>query len=148
MQEIHELRKDPKVMTSVIDQCMNGLRTWGQDRKVKYMEAKTTTRFLTISNIITEQLETRCEERHEHQALIRGRVTEATPYPEQLCNATCQGLKNEKKDERPPQDTLNLRMTVRLGDSVGEHKVDKKKSPITRTHMKVTWLTFKWQAAI
>ena len=58
------------------DQCMYGLKTWG-DRPGKSVPAKKPTNFMTNSVAIGRELKRRCDSSHEHQPLTDGRANAA-----------------------------------------------------------------------
>ena len=76
------------------DQCMYGLKTWGKNGK-DIVPAKKSTKFMSNSAEIRNELSRRCDGQHAHQSLTGGRAEGSARYPEELCKAICRGLIRE-----------------------------------------------------
>ncbi len=109
MREVEAIKKLDGVQVTTADQCMYGLKTWTVDKSIKDVPARKSTRFMTNSECIAEQLQTRCDRSHTHQPLENGRAKEAATYPRALCEAIVQGLIDEKK-----QRVMNVRCLLRV----------------------------------
>ena len=64
--------RDLGVYVVEADQCMFGLKTWGDSRS-QLMLAKKPTRFMTNSQVLGRELSRKCDNNHEHQPLLDGR---------------------------------------------------------------------------
>ena len=73
------------------DQCMYGLKTWGNNAR-RSVPAKKPTKFMTNSRTLGAELKRKCDNSHEHQPLVDGRAKAAARYPEGLCRAICRGI--------------------------------------------------------
>ena len=94
--ELKALLKVDGVEVQLADQCMYGLMTRGSSGN-EAMSAKKTTRFLSNSWCILDELSTRCDKSHTHQQLIGGRAKQAGIYPDKLCDAICTGLLRQQQ---------------------------------------------------
>ena len=81
LEELKNLEANTGAHIYVADQCMYGLETWAEDKKVM-MPAKQITRFITSSLEICLELQKICDGSHRRQALIGGRAKWAARYPE------------------------------------------------------------------
>ena len=113
---------------------MYGLKTWSKDGNIKYISARTRTKFMTNSPCIAEELSRRCKGQHVHQQLMDGRAKEAAIYPEPLCRAICVGL---IRDMRKETQQIRSIMAVRHDDKIQEEDVavreGKKKRGVSHT---------------
>ena len=66
---IRRLMRELGVHVVEADQCMFGLKTWG-DRKSQLMLAKKPTRFMTNSQVLGRELSRKCDKSHERQPLL------------------------------------------------------------------------------
>ena len=80
-----DLQKCPGVMTTIADQCMYGLLT--NSTEGREAPARKSTKFMTNSQCLVDELKKRCDRTHQHQPLIGGRAKRAAMYPEGLCQA-------------------------------------------------------------
>ena len=80
---MQRLMKRAGVYTTVADQCMYGLTTWGSNGK-EMKSAKKRTKFMSNAEMICKELQRRCDGRHEHQELVSGRAKDAARYPKEL----------------------------------------------------------------
>ena len=104
------------VVCPVADQCMYGLTTKAKDRRGG-MPAKTSTKFMTNSWHVAQELMVRCNGKHEHQVLLGGdRARRAQEYPQELCRSICPGLINEKRMRKG--DTVPLLRLSKVADGV------------------------------
>ena len=99
--EVKNMAKKQGVLVIESDQCMFGLKTWGDNRS-KMVPAKKPTKFMTNSRALGNELQRKCDAKHEHQPLVDGRASMAARYPEGLCKAICRGI-------------VKLKMEVNLG---------------------------------
>ena len=81
---IKKMMREEGVDVWQADQCMYGLRTWGQRRNLS-VPAKKPTRFMSNSRAIGMELARKCDGRHAHQTLVDGRSKDAARYPVELC---------------------------------------------------------------
>ena len=86
----HELR----LVTA--DQCMYGLKSIDPAGEA---HAKKPTMFVTSSGRIAERLSRRCDGTHRHVQLLGGRAGPAAQYPRGLCEAICDGLRDQLCDD-------------------------------------------------
>ena len=100
------------------DQCMFGLKTWGQ-HKAQLVLAKKPTKFMTNSHAIGRELSRKCDRSHEHQPFIDGRAKDVARYPLALCRAICRGIAKEKM-----QRALGVTAVLSIGAGVHMAKVD------------------------
>ena len=70
---IRKLMRDQGVYVVEADQCMFGLKMWGNN-KAQLMLAKTPTRFMTNSQVLGRELNRGCDKSHEHQPLLDNQV--------------------------------------------------------------------------
>ena len=89
--------KKEGVLLIEADQCMFGLKTWGDGRS-KLVPAKKPTKFMTNSRALGKELCRKCDNSHEHQSLVDGRAAAAARYPDELCKAICRGIIKEKAE--------------------------------------------------
>ena len=94
---VKRMMKEEGVMVAEADQCMFGLKTWG-DSTSKLVPAKKPTTFMTNSRALGQELNKKCDHTHEHQSLVDGRAAAAVRYPEGLCRAICRGIIKEKME--------------------------------------------------
>ena len=119
LEELKKLEAKTGAHIYVADQCMYGLETWAEDKKVM-MPARKTTRFMTNSIEIGLELQKRCDGSHQHQALVGGRAKWAARYPEELCRAICRGLIRENNN-----DDRNVKCLMRLRSIDAVQKFEK-----------------------
>ena len=100
------------------DQCMFGLKTWG-NHKHQLVPAKKPTKFMTNSRAIGNELRRRCDKSHLHQPLVDGRAKDAARYPPAMCKAICRGIVKEKMQRR-----LQVRAVLEVGEGVHKRVVD------------------------
>jgi hypothetical protein len=72
---------------TTLDQCMDGLTTWGKDGKET--PARKRTKMMTNCPELIQELDKKCDGSHGHQQLLDGRGKWASRYPENLCRASC-----------------------------------------------------------
>ena len=63
---------------------------------VKHAVRKST-RFMSTSELVLDQLGNTCKGEHEHKHLLDGRAKAASLYPPQLCRAIIKGIEAEKQ---------------------------------------------------
>lgn len=114
---IKKIEAETGVKIRTADQCMYGLKTWGEDRSRRDRFARKRTKFMTNSEELAEELSLRCNMKHEHQELTGQRAKEAAKYPEELCEAICRGL---VKQIMCQEAKLKYLMAVRAEDEVEE----------------------------
>ena len=61
--------------------------------------AKKPTMFATSAGRIAERLSKRCDDAHRHVQLVGGRAGPAARYPRELCDAICDGLREQLQDD-------------------------------------------------
>ena len=116
---VKEVMQFDGVRTIVADQCMYGLKIWSNDKRQKDAAAQKKTRFVTNSESISNNLKKKCDGSHKRQELLGGRAAEAAKYPVPLCEAICQGLKEDINSRRKQ---LRRLMTVTAETKVGKIK--------------------------
>ena len=94
MKEVQDVCGVGGVRIVVGDQCMYGLTTEGS-KKGEVAPAMKSTKFMTNSYHIAQELRRRCNGSHKHQALTDGRAARAARYPPELCRAICRGMLKE-----------------------------------------------------
>ena len=99
LDEVRQMMKREGITIVEADQCMFGLKTWGDNRS-KLVPAKKPTRFMTNSRALGQEFNQRCDSSHEHQSLVDGRAASAARYPDELCKAICRGIIKEKMERR------------------------------------------------
>lgn len=104
------------VRVSTADQCMYGLQTWAIGSKPR-VPARKRIRLMTNCYHIFLKLGRRCDGTHRHQELIGGRAREAAKYPEALCRAICEGLRNQLEEE---EHGVRHLLSVSHNTSIGE----------------------------
>ena len=109
-----EVLKLEGVTTTITDQCMFGLKTWGPDGKPT--SAKKKTRFMSNAEEILLAISTKCDGRHAHQHLVDGRAGSAAIYPPALCQAICKGLAKQLHLRR---SSLKSLLGLKKGDKIG-----------------------------
>jgi len=95
--EVRKLQREKEVVTVMMDKCMYGLTTRSSTMKGK-APAKSTTKWITNSRIISGELQKRCDRSHAHQRLLDGRAQHAQLFPEELCRAISRGLVKERRN--------------------------------------------------
>ena len=78
---IVELAEDPRVSVTKADQCMFGLKTSVAGKPGVQAPAKKSTGFMLNSGAIIQELDRRCDGKHDHAWLDRGRASKAAIYP-------------------------------------------------------------------
>ena len=73
---IRKLMREAGVEVVEADQCMYGLKTWGNSR-AQLVPARKPTKFMTNSQALGKELSRRCSGTHEHQPLLDGRAKDA-----------------------------------------------------------------------
>ena len=101
------------VTTTITDQCMFGLKTWGPDGSPT--SAKKKTRFMSNAEEILLAISTKCDGAHAHQQLVNGRAGPAAIYPPALCQAICKGLVKQLHLRR---SNLKSLLSLKKGDKV------------------------------
>ena len=96
LDEVQKVMKIVGVKVVEADQCMYGLKTRGEKGQGE-VAAKKTTKFMTNSSGLAEELTKKCDKGHAHQQLMDGRANVAARYPPGLCRAICRGIIKEKK---------------------------------------------------
>ena len=119
--EMKRLMKKEKSILAKIDQCQYGL--WVKDKE-GWAASKKPTKILTNSVCIANQMKRRCPGKHahaneRHAALFSGVSKQAQVYPPGLCDAICQGLKDQIEMDRTGRFLL---ATVSLNDDDGDHQ--------------------------
>ena len=123
---VRKMLKKFGVTKVVADQCMYGLTTIdGQTIKVARKRAW----FMTNSPCIATQLNRKCPntkewQLHEHMALINGRPKMAQVYPPKICQAICEGLRQQMKAD---QDGRFLLATLKQSEGVHKETQEMKK---------------------
>ena len=102
------------ISTTITDQCMFGLRTWGVDGTP--MPAKKKTRFMSSATEILSAINRTCDGTHVHQQLLDGRAGYAAIYPPALCQAMCKGLTRQLHMKHGHIKSL---LRVQAGDKIG-----------------------------
>lgn len=92
--EVERLQRQQGVYTVTGDQCMYGLATRGKGGR--YTPARKSTKFMSNSYHITNELSRKCDRTHIHQPLVDGRAKGTEVYPPGLCKAICRGLIKER----------------------------------------------------
>ena len=90
---IDSLSKDPRVHTTVCDQCQFGLVTKG-DNPGEKIPAMKPTRFISSSPQMIARLGKICDRSHVHRHLTGGRCAEAAFYPLPLIRAILRGIRD------------------------------------------------------
>ena len=111
--EIRKMMLNTGVDVFEADQCMYGMKTWGESRAQLVLAMKPT-KFMTNSQTIGRELIRKCDGSHEHQPLVDGRACASARYPAALCKALCRGIIKEKL-----QRSLDVRAVVEIQE--GEH---------------------------
>ena len=88
---IRKLMREAGVDVVEADQCMYGLKTWGEN-KFQLVPAKKATKLMTNSRPLGNELRRRCRGGYEHQPLLGGQAMDAARYPPALCRAICRGI--------------------------------------------------------
>ena len=91
-EEIDALSRLPYVHVVTADQCMYGLLTPSDADRSELIPALKPTKWMTNSQIMSEQLNTRCDKSHDHQHLTGGRCKDAAFYPLPLVRAILKGI--------------------------------------------------------
>lgn len=78
------------------DQCMYGLKSTDSAGEAP---AKKPTMFATSAGRIADRLSKRCDGMHRHVQLVGGRAGPAARYPRELCEAICEGLREQLQDD-------------------------------------------------
>ena len=99
LKEITDLLDMQSVEVVQADQCMYGLKTWGQNGK-DVLRARKRTQFMSNSPEIRRQLSRQCDGWHQHQALTGGRAQDSARYPKELCRSICMGLMLELRNSQ------------------------------------------------
>ena len=113
---VNKVKYMPGVQTARCDQCMMGLRTnaLGTLNGDASMHAMKPTCFMSNSSEVIRVLSVRCDNSHEHQALVQGRAKAAGKYPRELCDAICEGILSQieknNEEENDMMDTLMAEM--------------------------------------
>ena len=113
---IRKMMKEVGVDVVEADQCMFGLKTWGNGRH-QLVPAKKPTKFMTNSRAVGKELSRKCDKGHEHQPLVDGRAKDAARYTPELCRAICRGLRKEKF-----QRSMQVRAVLEVGVGVHESR--------------------------
>ena len=110
-----EVLKAEGVSTTITDQCMFGLKTWGRDGKPAIARKKT--RFMSNAKEILAAISRKCDGEHLHQPLLSGRAGPAAVYPPALCQAMCRGLVRQLHMQKGNVKSL---LKLQKGDTIGE----------------------------
>ena len=97
--EVQKLGTEAGVAIYHADQCMYGLKTWGNGR-AQPVAAKKPTKFMTNSQAMANQLNKRCRGDHEHQHLVGNRCAAAAFYPTPLVKAMIRGIALQSVEDR------------------------------------------------
>ena len=115
----------PGVRRVVGNMCAHGM--WQVDSEGPAL-VKKPTGFLTNSAKVAERVSARCSGGHRHVHLVNGRARQAQEYPEGLCVAICEGLREQLRadESRRNKDEVNKEILA----SIREHtrKASKAKS--------------------
>ena len=113
--------KQMDVRTVVTDQCMFGLKTKADGKKMA--PARKPTRFMTNAEEIRKRLDVRCDGGHHHQVLLDGRAKHAAVYPPALCRAICQGLIQQLRlDRQKIKSLFNLKADMKIEEKPPEEE--------------------------
>jgi hypothetical protein len=92
---IKKVAQDSRVGFSIAHLCQYGMQSV-DNNGVKHAVRKST-RFMSTSKLVLDQLGNTCKGEHEHKHLLGGRAKAASLYPPQLCRATFRGIEIEKQ---------------------------------------------------
>ena len=95
---IGNLCKDPTTFLVKANQCAYGLTTLSEADRSILVPALKPTKFLTNSEIMSNQLKLRCTKDHDHQPLTGGRCKDAAMYPIPLVKAILRGIALQSKE--------------------------------------------------
>ena len=90
--QMQKLLREPKVSTTVSDQCEYGLLTPGPSGTL--VPAKKPTKWASSSPHMLKRLSTRCKKDHEHQHLLGGRAKDAENYSPKLILEILRGMRD------------------------------------------------------
>ena len=110
----------PGVRRVVGNMCAHGM--WQVDSEGPAL-VKKPTGFLTNSAKVAERVSARCSGGHRHVHLVNGRARQAQEYPEGLCVAICEGLREQLRadESRRNKDEVNKEILA----SIREHTESK-----------------------
>ena len=91
-EDIAALARMPFNFLVTMDQCQYGLLTPSDDDRSKMVPALKPTKWLTNSQIMSEQLNKRSDGSHQHQHLTGARCKDAAYYPIPLVRAMLKGI--------------------------------------------------------
>jgi len=122
---VQDLLRDPRVGTTVADQCRYGLSIPGPDGKPTL--ARKPTCFMSSAPALLEELSLRCQGGHEHQAIRGGsqRSFLSAIYPAALCRAILRGAENQRRRDGLPVPA-GLQQLLSVGLGVLEPRRDKR----------------------
>ena len=72
------------------------METWDDKKAGTKGPVKKPTGFMTSSRCISEELDRKCDNSHQHIPLVGGRAAGAAIYPEGLCRAVSRGVLKQK----------------------------------------------------
>ena len=93
------LLDDARTILVRADQCAFGLKTPSDEVKGEFGYAKKPTGFLTRGNKLADALRRRCPKDHKHIHLMSGRAANAAIYTDELVEAICSGIIEQKKED-------------------------------------------------
>ena len=120
---VRRLMAIPGVIATVADQCQYGLVSVDKEGPGP---ARKTTRFLTNSPRVAEELGRRCPGDHRHVQLINGRAAAAQRYPAELCEAICRGAAAQLRPRSPLASRDARETREKIKERTTEEKIRRK----------------------
>ena len=121
-EEIDALSRLPSVYLVTGHQCQYGLVTPSDDDRSKMLPALSPTKFLTNSQVMSEQLNKKCDGSHSHQHLAGGRCKDAAFYPLPLVRAILKGIALQAALNAKVMDSVEETMKVFAMPMLSTHK--------------------------
>ena len=116
---MQELLRDGRVHLVETHMCRFGMSSHLKEKDGDRGWVKKPTGFMTSSRCVADQLERRCDGRHDHVHLVGGRAAAAQVYPPALCQAMIKGIVMQKKVDAgrqistPKMDTGQFKQFIR-----------------------------------